>query len=85
MTEATRLTALEMLDDHSVTANKAATVRRDRAETRKERDHVDMKSYRMGEAAAYLAARNLMEAELRRLCNRFQNGALSVGDFGIVL
>lgn len=85
MTKTISLTALELLGDRCVTANNAAAVHRDRAETRQERDHVDMKSYRMGEAVAYNEARAIMDKELRRLCNRFQNGCLSVSDFGVVL
>ena len=44
-----------------------------------------MKSYREGEAAAYLRAERLVKEELKRLCNKFQNGYLSIDDFGITL
>lgn len=80
-----QLTALEVLEDRSMVAIKAQNAARDRAETRLERDRTCMKSYRNGEAVAYIDARRIMEAELRRLCNKFQNGALCVSDFGLVL
>ena len=79
------LTALEVLGTRSVEALNACNAARDRASTWQERDRVCMKSYRNGEAIAYIDARRIMDAELRRLCNKFQNGALSVSDFGLVL
>jgi hypothetical protein len=85
MTKVLPLTALELIADRSIVASNVASARRDRCETRRERDMVDQKSYNMGEAAAYNDARTIMEKELRRLCNKFQNGSLTVADFGIVL
>lgn len=79
------LTALQVLDDRSVSATRNADRYRDDAKTRQERDAIDMKSYRSGEAYAYMDARKVMEAELRRLCNKFQNGSLTVADFGVIL
>lgn len=79
------LTALEVLKDRGVVATNAMNRRRDAIEGRTERNAVDMKSYRNGEAIAYIDSAKIMEAELRRLCNKFQNGNLSVDDFGVVL
>ena len=79
------LTALELLDDHAVTSNRASDKRRDAKKIAGEPTLTCMMSYRNGEAIAYLDAKKIMEAELRRLCNRFQNGQLSVDDFGVVL
>lgn len=79
------LTALELLADRSVTAGNAERACRDRAETRAERDVHHHASYLNGQDIAYIDARKIMEAELRRLCNKFQNGNLSIDDFGIVL
>lgn len=39
--------------------------------------------YEEGKAIAYSNAAEIMHAELRRLMNRFQNGALTLSDFGI--
>lgn len=78
-------TVLDQLHDRNKTASAAANRLRDKAKTRAERDHHDHKSYQEGAAIAYIDAGRIVEAELRRLCNRFQNGMLSIDDFGIVL
>lgn len=77
-------TALEILADRCAIASKSANDRR-ASQTMQEQRAVCMRSYREGEAAAYNDARKLMETELRRLCNRMQNGCLTISDFGIVL
>lgn len=85
MTDPEPLTALEVLDDRAVTASKLYDQRR---ATKKElgvSTDVDMMSYRNGQAIAFIDAKGIMERELRRLCNRFQNGQLTVADFGVVL
>ena len=79
-----KITALELLADRSHTATKSASKSR-ASQTIQQQSAVCMRSYSEGEAIAYTDARKIMEAELRRLCNRFQNGCLSVSDFGIVL
>jgi hypothetical protein len=79
------LTALQVLDDRAVVATRSCDAARDMKKQRGERVEVDTMSYRNGQAIAFLDAKKIMEAELRRLCNRFQNGMLSVDDFGINL
>jgi hypothetical protein len=79
------LTALELISDRALTRHRAATNYRDRIEDRRERDRIDGKSYNMGAEAGLCEARAIMEKELRRLCNLFQNGALSIDAFGIEL
>jgi hypothetical protein len=74
--------ALETLSNRSADAGNAARERRATAETPTAKA---LAAYREGEAIAYSDAHRIMTAELRRLCNRFQNGCLSVADFGIVL
>lgn len=76
---------LDHLANRGNTATATAERLRARAETRQERDSHDHKSYQEGAAIAYIDAGKIVEAELRRLCNRFQNGCLSIDDFGIVL
>lgn len=78
-------TALDVLADRSNTATNAAHRIRDKATTLAEAKAHNHKSYQEGSAIAYTEAHKIMTAELRRLCNRFQNGYLSIDDFGIVL
>lgn len=85
MVNSKKLTALEVVGDRGFVASNSAQRRKDACEDWKEASKVDMKSYALGEAAAYNDARKIMEAELRRLCNLFQNGALSIDAFGITL
>ena len=85
MTDPKPLTALQMLDDLAVTATRSCDRARTAKKVRGERAEVDTMSYRNGQAIAFIDAKRLMEKELRRLCNRFQNGILSVDDFGITL
>lgn len=81
----TRLTALQLLDDRAHVATVSCErARADRKEAGKP-ERNDWESYRNGQACAYIDARRIMDEELRRLCNRFQNGCLSVDDFGVVL
>ncbi|MEI9428685.1 hypothetical protein [Mesorhizobium sp. Cs1299R1N3] len=80
---ANRLTTLELIADRCKVAGDAAYKRRAEAKTYQEANHVDMKSYRQGEAAAYNDAHKAVKAELERLRNRWQNGALSYEDFGL--
>ena len=79
------MTALELLADKG----NCATTICDRARAaRKEagkRENYDGESYWNGQAIAFIDAEKLMKAELRRLCNLFQNGSLTVADFGVVL
>lgn len=77
--------ALEILANRSNDATNSAHAYRSEAQTWQDANKVDMKSYREGQAIGYLDARKIMEEELRRLCNRFQNGCLRIEDFGIVL
>ena len=78
-------TALDQLADRAVTAGKAESAIRAKAKTRDEFCFHHHASYKNGEAVAYIEARKIVEAELRRLCNRFQNGCLDISDFGINL
>jgi hypothetical protein len=77
------LTALEVLADRSLVANRSMYKHQDEAKTWKEANHVDMKSYRNGEAIAYNDAHHIMQRELERLRNLWQNGALTYADFGL--
>lgn len=79
------LTALEVLDDRAVTAAKLCDKRRNDKKELGVSTDIDMMSYRNGQAIAFIDAKGIMERELRRLCNRFQNGQLTVEDFGVVL
>jgi hypothetical protein len=74
--ETKELTALEMLVDRMQSASNAAA-----AGKATEKGI----AYQRGKAAAFNEAHTLMKDELRRLCNLFQNGALSVADFGVIL
>ena len=85
MTNPKPMTALEVLAERSNHANNLYHKRRAEAATSAEANHIDMKSHRSGEAVAYNDAYHIMKAELHRLCNRFQNGQLTVDDFGVVL
>lgn len=76
MSAAKELTALEMLAYRSAAASRQA------AEGRWSERAIN---YEQGKAFAYNEAHKLMTEELRRLCNLFQNGALSVSDFNVVL
>ena len=78
------ITALDLLSARSAEASQSANRRRAEL-TPQDARKVCMKSYREGEAIAYSDARKIMDAELRRLCNRMQNGCLTIADFGIVL
>lgn len=82
---ADRITLLEGINNRQRDASRQCEAERNKAQTRQERDAVCMKSYRNGEAIAYIDAGKMVEAELRRLCNRFQNGCLTIDDFGIIL
>lgn len=79
-------TTLELIADRAFVATNAANARR-AAKTYAERTAhpTDMQAYREGESAAYNDAHKLVSAELKRLCNLFQNGALQISDFGIHL
>lgn len=81
-TTAKPLTALGMVADKCKVAGNAASNLRRACETHKEAAHLDMKSYREGEAAAYNDAYRTMKAELQRLRNLLQNGSLTQADFG---
>ena len=70
------MTLIELLNDSQVVATTAMC---------NENKHSVMKAYYNGEAIAYIDATKLVKEELRRLCNKFQNGNLSVDDFGVVL
>jgi hypothetical protein len=41
--------------------------------------------YQRGKAAAYHDAHDMLRSELKRLCNRFQNGILTTADFDGVI
>lgn len=45
----------------------------------------DHRFYYEGQIIGLLDAHKLVKEELYRLCNKFQNDALTVSDFGIVL
>ena len=77
------MTLIEQIADRETTAYSAAKRRRDEAPTRQERDKVCMKSYYQGQAVALNDANTLVREELRRLMNKFQNGALTLSDFGV--
>jgi hypothetical protein len=70
--------ALEVLYSRSSDCSKDA--QRRRAE---KRTPVDMASYREGETIGYSDAAKIMKAELKRLQLAFQNGHLTVSDFGV--
>jgi hypothetical protein len=44
-----------------------------------------MQSYHEGKSIAYMDARMIVDAELKKLCNKFQNGNLTISDFDVVL
>lgn len=67
------LTALGRLAENCATSLKVASVRRDRGAD---------DSYSNGEAVAYDNSHRIMKAELQRLRNLLQNGALTQADFG---
>lgn len=75
--------AYDYLNIRSSDATKQANAYRDKAETRQARDAVCMKSYREGEAIAFLDAAKLVKEELQRLRNDFQNGALTLDSFKV--
>jgi len=77
------MTLIEQIADREITSYNAAKRRRDEAPTREARDKVCMKSYYEGQAVAFNDANNLAREELRRLMNKFQNGALTLADFGV--
>lgn len=77
------LTALEMIADMSKCSQRAADRYRDKAESIAERDHVDMKSYHMGEIIGHMDAAKIMKRELERLRNEWQNGGLTYGSFNL--
>jgi hypothetical protein len=85
MTDPKPLTALQVLDERANTSSRLSGERRSAEKCAGDPVLTCMMSYRNGEAIAYICASRVMEAELRRLCNRFQNGILSVDDFGVVL
>jgi hypothetical protein len=76
------LTALELLATRSTEALCMAHQIKDETITKQP---FNMASYREGQAIAFSDAHKIMEKELRRLCNLFQNGALSIDSFNIVL
>lgn len=71
-----QLSALEVLADRSCVSGRNA-YKHERGSTHR--------SYLEGEAIAYTEAANIMRKELHRLCNLFQNSALQISDFNIVL
>lgn len=78
-----KLTTLELIADRQKVSAKAADRERAEAKTYQEANHVDMKSYRQGEVAAYLDAHNIIQRELERLRNEWQNGCLTYSSFGL--
>ena len=85
MSRAAPVPALDRLAQREAVATDSAYRRRQRYKEKGVRPEVNMLCYHEGEAAALREAHALMEAELRRLCNRFQNGQLTVADFGVTL
>jgi hypothetical protein len=79
----TTCTALDVLADRCTIANNAAHEKRAACEDWKAARHIDMKSYRQGEAVAYNDAHHIMKRELERLRNLWQNGGLSYDAFGL--
>ena len=76
-----RNAALTKLSNRSSDATKSGDKYRDAAATREEARKICMKSYREGEAIAYSDAYGIMQAELERLRNLWQNGSLTYSDF----
>lgn len=83
MTTARRLTALEKLADNCKVALDSAYRHRADKKEKIGKAPTDIMSYREGEAFAYNDAEKIMKAELERLRNLWQNGALSYSDFGL--
>ena len=76
-------TTLDLIADLTSISTRAASEHRDVCASRFEASHTDMKSYREGQAAAYNDAHKLMQRELERLRNLWQNGSLRADDFGL--
>lgn len=78
-----KLTALETMAEYERIAGDHAERARNRFKESKTLHNAESKGYREGVASGYNNARAIMQAELRRLMNRFQNGSLCMDDFGV--
>ena len=79
MTDPKRLTALEYLTE----CCSLSLEQKNRHHDAKLVNSFDMESYYTGEAVGYTDSHAFMKRELQRLKNLFQNGALTVEDFGV--
>ena len=80
-----KLTALGEIAQNGFLAGKAAAAARDRFEDTGSTHHAKSAGYYEGEAAASHEAYTIMKREIERLRNRFQNGYLTMDDFGTEL
>lgn len=80
----TKLTALEKLADNcTVAANAATTARNLNKEHGATATRLRSQGYNEGKNAAYNDAHAIMKAELKRLRNLWQNGALTYDAFNV--
>ncbi|QWY83629.1 hypothetical protein [Rhizobium phage RHph_X2_26] len=78
-----KLTALEVLAERSSMATDRAFEARNNLKEKNTLGAAESKGYNEGKAAAYADAHRIMQAELARLKNLFQNGALNIDSFGV--
>lgn len=81
--QSNRLTALETLAEYEKVAATTAERCRRRYKEARTFHNAESKGYHEGVASGYNNARAIMQAELSRLKNLFQNGALNIDSFGV--
>jgi hypothetical protein len=75
--------ANRLMNESTLAANSAERKRNALKEDRTNTRRAQSLGYAEGQAVAYSHADELMRRELRRLMNKFQNGSLTMDDFGI--
>ena len=76
-----KLTTVQYLGQLSFEAYTREKKLRDACNTRQEALHIDQKSYEQGKAIAYMDAQRIVENELKRLRNLWQNNTLTYDAF----
>lgn len=81
--QAKPLTALRQIADKASNSADRAYDARGRMKEEPTLHRAESKGMHEAKAATYSECHCIMQAELRRLMNRFQNGSLTMADFGV--